>query len=111
MKGIASAAHISFSRPATSICSACDSTTHGPAIRNGGRSSAASKPHSFMASDRRDELGDGIARAVRLRAPMVERGLDEPDEERMAAPRVRREFRVVLAAEEPRMLWQLDHLA
>ena len=33
------------------------------------------------------------------------------DEQRMAAARIRRELGVELAAEEPRMLRQLDHLA
>ena len=51
-----------------------DSTTQGPAIRNSGRSSPTSKPHSFIGAhdavghpDRRDQLGDGVARAAALR--------------------------------------------
>src|SRR4029453_19186603 len=41
----------------------------------------------------------------------VERSANEADEQRMTATRVRREFRMELAAEEPRMLRQLDHFA
>src|SRR6266496_5152505 len=115
MKGIRRATQTSFSCPATSICSCSDSTTHGPAMRKSGASRAASKPHSFIqraASDRRDQLGDGVRGAVSLPLKLVrERGTDEADEERMAAPRIRREFRVELAAEEPRVLRQLDHFA
>ena len=48
MNGMPSAAVISFSVPATSICNCSDSTTQGPAIRKKGWSSPTSKPHSFM---------------------------------------------------------------
>src|SRR6266540_5446060 len=126
--GTPSAAQIDLSSPATSSCSCIDSTTHGPAMRNSGRSRPTSKPQRFIGgprrrdlrrprghasqSDRRDELGDSRTRRGLVRAPLrVERCADEADEQRMAAPRIRREFRVELAAEEPRMLRQLDHLA
>ena len=114
MNGMPTPAQISFNRPATSICSWRDSTTHGPAIRNSGRSSPTSKPHRFIgrASDRRHQLGDGVALAAAAGAALaIERGAHESDEQRMAAARVGREFRVELAAEEPRVLRQLDHLA
>src|SRR6185503_13165490 len=42
---------------------------------------------------------------------MRERCADVADEQRMPAPRIRGEFRVVLASEEPGMIRQLDHLA
>ena len=48
MNGMLKAAQISFSCPATSICSCSDSTTHGPAMRNRGRFSPTSNPHRFM---------------------------------------------------------------
>ena len=47
MNGTPSARVSSFSRPATSICSSRDSTTHGPAMRKSGLSRPASKPQSF----------------------------------------------------------------
>ena len=47
MNGMPSSPVISFRRPAVSIAIWRDSITHGPAIRNNGRSSPASKPHSF----------------------------------------------------------------
>src|SRR6478736_1557707 len=109
MKGTSSAAQIALSSPATSTCSWRDSTTQGPAIRNSGRSSPTSKPHRFMASDRRDQLGGRLGR-IALAAPlMLERRLHEADEQRMTAPRIRRELRVELATEKPRVVRQLDH--
>ena len=47
MKWMPSAAHISFNRPATSICNCSDSITHGPAMRKKGRSRPMSKWQSF----------------------------------------------------------------
>src|SRR5438477_9850452 len=64
------------------------------------------------ASNRCDQLGHCGRRAVVLRLPLcVERGTDEADEQRMTAARIRRELGMELAAEEPRVLRQLDHLA
>ena len=98
MNGTPSAAVISFSVPATSICSCSDSTTHGPAIRNRGCSSPASKPQSFM----RTALA--VCRPRLAGARLVrERGADERLEERMAAPRRRLELGVELDADEPRV--------
>src|SRR5947209_16543185 len=80
-----------------------DSATHGPAIRNRGLSRPTSKPQSFMLSSR--DRGLGLAGLV------MQSGLDESGKERMAAAGRRGEFRVELAADEPRMRRQLDHLA
>src|SRR5437879_4614349 len=63
----------------------------------------ASKPQSFMLSSR--DRGLGLAGLV------MQSGLDESGKERMAAAGRRGEFRVELAADEPRMRRQLDHLA
>src|SRR3954468_12037344 len=56
---------------------------------------------------RRDTARRG---AGALLAPL-DRRADEADEQRMPAPWIGREFGVELAAEEPRMLRQLDHFA
>src|SRR6185369_7085013 len=48
MKGMPSSAVISFSCPATSICSCSLSTTQGPAMRKKGLSRPTSKPQSFI---------------------------------------------------------------
>ena len=55
MKGMPSAAVISLSCPATSICSCSLSTTQGPAMRKKGLSRPASNPQSFMLLLRRRE--------------------------------------------------------
>src|SRR5207249_8780876 len=62
-----------------------------------------SKPQSFILSSR--DRGLGLAGLV------LQSGLDERRKERMAAAGRRREFGVELAADEPRVRWQLDHLA
>src|SRR5712671_2220813 len=103
MKGTSSSLQISFSLDAVSSAIWRDSTTHGPAIRNKGLWRPASNPQSFMLSSR--DRGLGLAGLV------LQSGLDECGEERMAAARGRGEFRVELAADEPRMRRQLDHLA
>src|ERR1700716_3993265 len=100
MNGMPSDALISFRDSAVSIAMWRDSTTHGPAIRNRGLSRPTSKPQSFMLSSR--DRGLGL---------VLQSGLDERGKERMAAARGRGEFRVELAADEPRMRRQLDHLA
>src|SRR6478735_3236613 len=105
MNGTPSLAAISLSLPATSICSCSDSTTHGPAMRNSGRSTPTSNPHSFMpARSGGDSLGAlGLVR---------ERSVDERLEERVAAPWRRLELGVELDADEPgvHVRRQLDHL-
>src|SRR5712691_10075572 len=103
MNGMPSDAVISFRDSAVSIAISRDSTTHGPAIRNRGLSRPTSKPQSFMLSSR--DRGLGLAGLV------LQSGLDERRKERMAAAGRRREFGMELAADEPRVRWQLDHLA
>src|SRR5712692_4834270 len=103
MNGTSSSLQISFSVDAVSSAIWRDSTTHGPAIRNRGLSRPTSKPQSFMLSSR--DRGLGLAGLI------LQSGLDECGKERMAAARGRGEFRVELAADEPRMRGQLDHLA
>src|SRR6266853_934024 len=103
MNGTSSSLQISFSVDAVSSAIWPDSTTHGPAIRNRGLSRPTSKPQSFMLSSR--DRGLGLAGLI------LQSGLDECGEERMPAARGRGEFRVELAADEPRMRRQLDHLA
>src|SRR6266853_2458766 len=102
MNGTSSSLQISFSVDAVSSAIWRDSTTHGPAIRNRGLSRPASKPQSFMLSSR--DRGLGLAGLV------LQRGLDERGKERMAAAGRRGEFRMELAADEPGVRWQLDHL-
>src|SRR6185437_11341110 len=109
MNGIASSRVISLSFPATSIWSCSLSTTQGPAMRKKGRSRPASNPQSFMGSRGRaaDHLQPRLLDALLV---LLQRRLDERDEERMSRPRRRGEFGVVLAAEEPRMVGELRHL-
>src|SRR5712692_2914186 len=103
MNGTSRSLQISFSVDAVSSAIWRDSTTHGPAIRNRGLSRPASKPQSFMLSSR--DRGLGLAGLV------LQSGLDESGKERMTAAGRRGEFRVELAADEPRMRRQLDHFA
>src|SRR5467141_2067449 len=103
MNGTSSSLQISFSVDAVSSAIWRDSTTHGPAIRNKGLSRPTSKPQSFMLSSR--DRGLGLAGLV------LQSGLDERRKERMAAAGRRGEFRMELAADEPRVRWQLDHFA
>src|SRR5260370_42191006 len=103
MNGTSSSLQISFSVDAVSSAIWRDSTTQGPAIRNRGLSRPTSKPESLMLSSR--DRGLGLAGLI------LQGGLDECGEERMAAARGRGESRVELAAAEPRMRRQLDHLA
>src|SRR5258706_2378962 len=103
MNGMPSDAVISFRDSAVSIAIWRDSTTHGPAIRNRGLARPTWKPQRFMLSSR--DRGLGLAGLV------LQSGLDERGKQRVAAARGRREFRVELAADEPRMRRQLDHLA
>src|SRR3981081_543854 len=103
MNGTPSSLQISFSVDAVSSAIWRDSTTHGPAIRNKGLWRPTSTPQSFMLSSR--DRGLGLAGLV------LQRGLDERGKEWMAAAGRRGEFRMELAADEPGMRWQLDHLA
>src|SRR5215210_6237235 len=111
MNGTPSARVISLSSPAVSKASWRDSTTHGPAIRNIGRSRPTSKPHSFMIGSGdvlKTLFGRGAGRLV-MRG--VERSLHESFEERVPGTRRGSEFGMELAGDEPRMIAELDHLA
>src|SRR5690606_617951 len=77
---------------AVSIASSRLSIAQGPAIRNSGRSSPASKLQSFIA----------MPRSSRCRA-LGQRRLDVRAEERMAIARRGGELRVELHTDEPRM--------
>src|ERR1700686_411252 len=109
MNGTFSRAQISFRRPATSICNCSDSTTHGPAMRNSGRCNPTSKPQRFMRSG--DELRARSPRIGDRDSPALECRVDECDKQRMAAAWIGSEFGMELAAEEPGMAGELDHLA
>src|SRR5512132_2557938 len=62
-------------------------------------------------SGRNDEARRDTRHAGRALLAALDRRANEADEQRMPAPWIRREFGVELAAEEPRVLRQLDHLA
>src|SRR6266516_5628224 len=80
-----------------------DSTTHGPAMRNGLLSAA----NRWGISVR--ELGQlGLGRRVLL--AVAERGADEAREQRMRTHGTRFELGMELASDEPRMIGELDHL-
>src|SRR5437667_8796735 len=82
-----------------------DSTTHGPAMRNGLLSTANRWDISV------GELGQLPRRlGARLELAAVEGGTDEAREQRVRAHRPRLELGVELASDEPRMVGQLDHL-
>src|SRR4051812_43834831 len=108
MKGMPSEEAISFSVPATSICSCSDSTTQGPAIRKNGLCRPMSYPQSFMCL--RHHL-EGRLGSLALRLVFA-RSLDVRIEKRVAVPRSGLELRVELDAHEPRVhvLRQLDDL-
>src|SRR6185503_5757122 len=86
-----------------------DSTTQGPAMRNG-----AAPPPNFgaMSVGQLGELGGraGGGTAPLLPFPVLQRGAHEPREQGMRAHRPRLELGVELAADEPRVIGQLDHL-
>src|SRR5581483_6747920 len=102
MNGTPALRAMSRNVPAVSSAIWRDSTTQGPAIRNSGLSRPTSNPQSLISG------GDSGLRLPRL---VLQRGLDERREQRMPGARRRRELRVELAADEPRMAGQLDHLA
>src|SRR5882672_6311674 len=87
-----------------------DSTTQGPAMRNG----AVPPPNrSAMSVGQLGQLGGGSALGVggaRLTFLVLERGPHETGEQGVGAHRPRLELRVELAADEPRVIGQLDHL-
>ena len=107
MKGMPSAEVISLSVPAVSICSCSDSTTQGPAIRKKGWSSPTVETTELHATTFSATALPRLAGRL-----MLERGLDEGIEQRMAVPGRGLEFRVELHAHEPgvHVLRQLDDL-
>src|SRR5258705_10314140 len=84
--------------------SSSDSTTQGPAMRNG----PFSAPNRLAMSVR--QLGQG-ARAFRARMQLVvvERRADESGKQRMRTHRPRLQLGMELAADEPGMIGQFDH--
>src|SRR5512133_732352 len=92
MNGMPKEVVISFNVPAVSICSCSDSMTQGPAIRNRGWFRPTSKPHSFISGHRFQCFACGL---------MVQRRLDEGNEQRVSGPRCRVELGVKLHAHEP----------
>src|SRR5262245_17473990 len=100
-----SEAVISFSRPATSIWSCSDSTTHGPEMRKKGRSSPTSNPQSFMLppTGNSPSCRHGLSAARPALGLVLQRRLDVRLEERVAAPRRGLELGVELHAHEPRV--------
>src|SRR5216683_389536 len=82
-----------------------DSTTQGPAMRNGLLSAA--NRGGISVGELRELAGDCI---VWTQLPMVERGPYESREQRMRAHRPRFQLRMELAADEPGMVGQFDHL-
>src|SRR5690606_1224444 len=108
MNGTPRRSVISLSRPAVSKASSADSITHGPAIRNSGRSRPASKWQSFMSglrTQRRRAVtsgGRGLGdRALRRLLRALDRGANVADEKGMPGARGRGDLRVELHPEEP----------
>src|SRR6478609_2653922 len=99
MKGMPSEEVISFSWPATSICSCSLSTTQGPEIRKNGWSRPTSNPQSFMSGHR----FQGLAGLLRTAGLVFHGGVDEGVEQRMPVPGRRLELGVELHAHEPRV--------
>src|SRR5687768_16708557 len=115
---------ISWSWPATSICSCSLSTTQGPAMRKKGLSRPTSNPQSFIYEGDWAPVFAGVtARPSGLAAAddlerrlrdallvLLQRRPDEGREERVAVARCGGELGVVLAAEVPRVIGELGHL-
>src|SRR5450759_3558776 len=57
MNGIFNSRQISLSLPAVSKAICCDSITQSPAIKNNGRLSPTSNPHSFTIHNPHDDVG------------------------------------------------------
>src|SRR2546423_9334813 len=100
----------SASASPTRTLSASDSTTHGPAMRNGLLSAANLGPPPARPMSVR-QLGQlARRRGACLELPVIDRGAHKPGEQRMGTHRPRLELGMELATDEPRMLRQLDHL-
>ena len=90
MNGMPSAEVISFSCPATSICSCSDSTTHGPAIRKNGLSQADVETAQLHAASPVEADRRAAALAVplvRLRLVLRSAALMKRVEQRVTVPR------------------------
>src|SRR5205823_2692113 len=87
-----------------------DSTTHGPAMRNGAARAAKCCATSVAsAGELGRPLGLGEGRPT-PGAMLLARRAHEPGEQRVRPGRARLELGVELAADEPRVIGQLDHL-
>src|SRR5438034_17062 len=86
-----------------------DSTTHGPAMRNGADPPPPNR-WAMSVGELRQLGGRGGLGGPGMAAPVVEGRAHEPPEQRMGAHRPRLELGVELAADEPRMVRQLDDL-
>src|SRR6266849_3471565 len=95
----------SASASPTRTLSSSDSTTQGPAMRNGLLSAANRWAMSVGQLCQRA----GLLRP-RMEFAMAQRGADETRKQRVRAHRPRLELGMELAADEPRMLGELDHL-
>src|SRR5919197_1974228 len=95
----------SASASPTRTLSSSDSTTQGPAMRNGLLSAANLVPMSVR------ELGQRSRHfSARVKLLVVDGGADEPGEQRMRPHRPRFQLGMEVATDEPRMLGELDHL-
>src|SRR5437016_14255623 len=104
------AAPSSASAAATRRFRSSDSTTHGPAMRNGAAPPAAKCGATSVAST--GELRPlGLGGGGHAPGPMLlARGAHEPREQRVWPRGTGLELGVELAADEPRVVGQLDHL-
>src|SRR5919201_384944 len=87
-----------------------DSTTHGPAMRKGASAAANCRATSVTpAGELRRPLGLGGGGATAC-ATLLARRAYEPGEQRVRPRGTRLELGVELAADEPGVIGQLDHL-
>src|SRR5258707_1565443 len=82
-----------------------DSTTQGPAMRNG-----TDPPPNFWAMSV-GQLGElsGFRAGAGVLLAILQCGAHEARKQRVGAHRPRLQLRVELAAHEPAVIWQLDH--
>src|SRR6185436_6927128 len=109
MKGTPTAAVISLSLPAVSSAMSLDSTTHGPAMTNRGRSMPTSKPQRCISGDALD-LGRLRDRIEALALAKAGGRANEGGKQRVPIQRRGSEFGMELAADEPGMAGQFHHL-
>src|SRR5437764_14665574 len=99
----------SASAAPTRTLSSSDSTTHGPAMRNGLLSAANLGPPAARPMSVR-QLGQfARRRAACLELPVIDRGAHKPGEQRVGTQRPRLELGMELATDEPGILRQLAH--